>query len=103
MFRKLPDAKARATVTVFVQGREVLVGHGDSAATAALLSGVTHTRTTPISGEARAPYCMMGTCFECLMVIDGVQSQQGCLVPVHEGMRIELQDGRADFMLDVQA
>ena len=26
-----------------------------------------HTRTSVVSGQARAPYCLMGTCFECLM------------------------------------
>jgi NADH dehydrogenase/NADH:ubiquinone oxidoreductase subunit G len=34
---------------------------------------------------------MMGVCFECLMVIDGVPSRQACMVPVREGMRIERQ------------
>jgi D-hydroxyproline dehydrogenase subunit gamma len=37
---------------------------------------------------------MMGVCFECLMVIDGIASRQACLVPVREGMQIARQDGR---------
>jgi predicted molibdopterin-dependent oxidoreductase YjgC len=36
---------------------------------------------------------MMGVCFDCLVVIDGRPNQQGCLVAVHEGMRIETQQG----------
>ena len=36
---------------------------------------------------------MMGVCFECLMVIDGVPSRQACMVTVREGMRIERQTG----------
>jgi hypothetical protein len=36
---------------------------------------------------------MIGACFECLLVIDGVASRQGCLVEVREGMRIERQMG----------
>jgi D-hydroxyproline dehydrogenase subunit gamma len=92
MFRKPPEAQRRA-VTVFVEGQPVNVSEGDSAASAALLSGLASTRTTPVSGAARAPYCMMGVCFECLMIIDGVGSRQACLVPVKEGMRIERQDG----------
>jgi predicted molibdopterin-dependent oxidoreductase YjgC len=36
---------------------------------------------------------MMGVCFDCLVVIDGRQDQQGCLVPVADGMEIETQRG----------
>ncbi len=93
MFRKPPEAIARA-VTVYVQGRPVQVNAGESAAAAALLAGLVATRHSPVSGTPRAPFCMMGICFECLMVIDGVASRQACLVSVREGMRIEPQDGR---------
>jgi hypothetical protein len=37
---------------------------------------------------------MMGVCFECLVTIDGIGSRQGCLVPVTDGMRIEIQKGK---------
>lgn len=93
MFRKLPDAPGEQ-VTVLVEGRPVKVGKGESAAAAALLAGLTPTRLTPVDESPRAPYCMMGVCFECLMVIDGVASRQACLVPVADGMRIERQSGR---------
>lgn len=39
---------------------------------------------------------MMGVCFDCLAVVDGVSSVQTCLTPVREGMRIERQQGRPD-------
>ena len=58
-----------------------------------LLAAATPTRTTPVSGEPRAPYCMMGVCFECLMEIDGAANQQACLVTVADGMRINRQLG----------
>ena len=92
MFRKPHEARVQA-LTVFVDGKPVVVSPGDSAAAAALLAGVSATRDSPVSGAPRAPYCMMGICFECLMVIDGVPSRQACLVPVREGMRIARQAG----------
>jgi predicted molibdopterin-dependent oxidoreductase YjgC len=95
MFRPLPEG-AGATVMVVVNGRRVAVPAGCSAAAAMLLHGVGVTRTTPVSGEGRAPYCMMGVCFECLLQIDGEPNQQGCLVIVREGMRIEPQLGRPE-------
>jgi sarcosine oxidase subunit alpha len=59
-----------------------------------LAAGLDHCRTTPVSGAKRAPYCMMGVCFDCLVTIDGIGNRQGCLVEVREGMRIETQQGR---------
>jgi D-hydroxyproline dehydrogenase subunit gamma len=93
MFHKPPEA-VRRTVTVVVEGVPVSLNAGESAAAAALLAGLAFTRNSAVSGEPRAPYCMMGVCFECLMVIDGIASRQACLVPVREGMQIARQDGR---------
>ncbi len=97
MFRKPPEAAA-GLITVYVQGRPVQVNAGESAAAAAMLAGLAATRHSPITCAPRAPYCMMGICFDCLMVIDGVASRQACLVPVQEGMRIEPQDGRRSLV-----
>jgi len=84
---------ANETVTVYVDAKPVNVAANESAAAAALLAGVGYTRTSPITEEKRAPYCMMGVCFECLMVIDGLPSRQACMVNVRPGMRIERQLG----------
>jgi D-hydroxyproline dehydrogenase subunit gamma len=87
----------RETVTVYVDGKPVSVGSGESAAAAALHAGLGYTRTSPVTDEKRAPYCMMGVCFECLMVIDGVPSRQACMVTVAAGMRIERQIGAREL------
>lgn len=80
-------------IFVQVEGHRVAVPSNASAAAAALIAGLTWTRTSPASGERRAPYCMMGVCFECLLEIDGEPSQQGCLVQVRPGMSIRRQEG----------
>ena len=84
---------ATEDIVVYVEGRPVAAGPHDTAASAALRAGIGHTRTAPVTGDKRAPYCMMGVCFECLMVIDGVASRQACMVRVRPGMRIERQTG----------
>jgi D-hydroxyproline dehydrogenase subunit gamma len=96
MFVRLPEVDA-STVSITVEGNEVKAAVGDSVAAALLAAGFDHCRTTPISGAPRAPYCMMGVCFECLVIIDGIGNRQGCLVPVSEGMRVELQRGKRDI------
>ena len=95
MFKKLPDA-GTATVTVLIDGKPFQAPQGCTAAAAAMLAGATSTRTTAVSEAPRAPYCMMGVCFECLMEIDGAPNQQACLVPVAEDMRINRQPGKAE-------
>ncbi|MEO2044061.1 MAG: (2Fe-2S)-binding protein, partial [Nitrospinaceae bacterium] len=41
--------------------------------------------------EPRAAYCFMGICFECLLEINGQRNQQGCMIPVSDGMQIKRQ------------
>ncbi len=99
MFRPIAEAKGfegnRAAALGFTfDGRAMTARAGDTVAAALLANGVQACRQTPVSGAPRGPYCMMGVCFECLVVIDGVGNRQGCLVPLRQGMRIETQAGR---------
>ena len=91
MFRRIEPA---ADVIGFIyEGRAIIAQQGDSVATALLLAGETSLRLTPITGSPRAPYCMMGICFECLMEIDGVANRQACLTPVAADMQVRRQRG----------
>jgi len=95
MFQRLREAGG-ATVRVSIDGRPYDARAGDSVAATLLAAGVDHCRTTPVSGAPRAPYCMMGVCFDCLVVVDGVGNRQGCLVRVREGMQIATQRGKRE-------
>jgi predicted molibdopterin-dependent oxidoreductase YjgC len=90
MFRRL-EQNAVATVSVSINGQPFAVPQGETVAAAMVASGLTPTRTTPLSGSPRAPLCLMGVCYECLMVIDGLPNQRACQVPVAEGMQIQIQ------------
>jgi hypothetical protein len=70
MFRKLHEPTS--PVTIAVDGAAVTAAAG---------------------GRPRAPYCMMGVCFDCLAIVDGVPSTQTCRTAVREGMRVERQHG----------
>jgi predicted molibdopterin-dependent oxidoreductase YjgC len=94
MFKRLADAGTAVALTV--DGKPVRARSGDTVAAALLSAGIEHCRTTPVTGAPRAPYCLMGVCFDCLVTIDGVGSRQACLVPVHEGMNVETQQGRRE-------
>ena len=92
MFRKLHDPGPQA-VTIFIDGRPVAAELGESVAAVLLRQKEGWNRTTPVSQSPRAPYCMMGVCFECLVEIDGRQNQQACLTPPQNGMVVRRQIG----------
>lgn len=90
MFRSRPEGRP-AEIAVIVEGRTVRVPAGASAAAAVLAAGLTSIRETPVGGAERAPYCMAGTCFDCLAEIDGAPNQPSCLIEARAGMRIRRQ------------
>ena len=92
MFKRL-EKNPEKQVTVFIDGDPFEVPAGETVAAAVLVSGIRHTRTTPVSNTPRAPFCLMGVCYECLMVIDGLPNQRTCRLTVAEGMKIESQHG----------
>lgn len=98
MFQRLPNATAER-VPFTIDGRAAEAQAGDSVAAALLANGVQTCRATPVSGAPRAPYCMMGVCFDCLVTIDGVGNRQGCQVRLEPGMRVETQDGKREIGL----
>ncbi len=91
MFRRLEDP--RAEIEFDFEGRPVTAREGESVAAALLAAGLRGFRATAISGASRAPWCMMGVCFDCLMEIDGVASRQACMVTVTRGMHVRRQRG----------
>lgn len=97
MFRKLHET-APSTVTVYIDGKHVEAERGETVAAVLLRQQTPASRTTPVHGSPRAPFCMMGVCFDCLAIVDGEASTQSCLVTVQEGMRVERQFGRRSVM-----
>jgi len=92
MFKQLPNDDVEK-VEVILNQQKVLVPLGTTVAAMALAQGIRATRTTPVSGAKRAPFCMMGVCYDCLMVIDGKANQRACATYVSHGMQVEAQQG----------
>lgn len=92
LFRSI-SAATEPVIDIEFDGRHLAVPAQCSLAAALLAAGVSRFRSTPVSGAPRAPYCMMGVCFECLLEINGVANRQACLVQVEPGMKIRSQEG----------
>jgi len=91
-FNRLPE-RPGGTVTIYFEGQPVTAQDGDTVAAALLAAGHAVTRTTPVHGASRGPFCMMGVCFDCLLEIDGRANRQGCMVRVIEGLQVRRMTG----------
>ena len=76
------------SVTVQVDDREVHVPDGMTLTAALVQAGVRAVGVNPVSGAARGPFCGMGICFECEVLVDG-RLVRACLTPAADGMAIE--------------
>jgi sarcosine oxidase subunit alpha len=93
MFKRMNNAITNSkTVRLTIEGKEISAIQGDSVAAAMLVSGFACTRITHEEGKRRAPYCMMGICFDCMVEINGIPNQRACQILVQEGMRVNIQE-----------
>ena len=93
MFRPLETGAPERAITLTVDGQAVQAREGDTLAIALLNAAIVPFRYTALSGAPRAPLCLLGACFECLVEVDGRPNVQACMVPVREGMRVRLPRG----------
>ena len=91
-FRPAMDLASLPSVRVTVDGTGIQAPSVWSVADLLLFQGGRPYRRSAVSGEPRAPFCMMGVCFDCLVTVDGEANRQGCLVRLREGMAIQRQD-----------
>lgn len=83
---KLMDAEKNATSVFFTFDGQSIEATRDMTVAAALLAhGINRFRETIEDGTQRGPFCMMGTCYDCLVLVDGVRVQ-ACMTPVRSGL-----------------
>ena len=81
-------------VTLSFEGREIMANRGDTLAAALLGCGIFEFRRAVASNTPRAPFCMIGNCYECLVEVEGKGLVQACLTEVSEGMRVNMSSPR---------
>ncbi len=74
-----------AEVAFSFDGATLRAPVGESLAAALIAAGLRRLGEGP--GSPRAAFCMMGTCQQCLVRVDG-RLAQACLVPVRAGMAV---------------
>jgi len=78
----------RATVLFRFDGVELTGCEGDSLVAALLANGSAVLGKNLVSGAARGPYCLMGSCYECLVEIDQT-TVQACQVQITDGLEVK--------------
>lgn len=102
MFRRINVGGGQGKpVTLSIDGVSVAAEEGEPVAAILLRTPPFTCRRTPVGGMARAPFCMMGACFECLVEIDGETSMRSCMRPAREGMAVVRQLGRPDLLAEL--
>jgi predicted molibdopterin-dependent oxidoreductase YjgC len=75
-----------STVRIDIDGEALDVPPGISVAAA--IARLPRPFRRSVKGEARAPFCGMGICFECRVRIDNIAQQRACMTVVREGMQV---------------
>lgn len=95
MFRTLlpMEEEQIRMVNITVNEQTVSAKADENLAVALLKANLVPFRHTPVGHSPRAPLCLMGVCFDCLVEVDGAQNIQSCMVHVCDGMRIRSPQG----------
>jgi len=89
-----------SAIAVTVNGVNLKAYEGESIGAVLTASGVRKIRYAPHHHEPRGLYCGMGSCYGCLVTVDGQPNIRACVTPVEPGMEIALQDGFGKFVVE---
>jgi predicted molibdopterin-dependent oxidoreductase YjgC len=86
-----PAHEASSEVQFYWEEHPVTARQGDTIAAALLATGIIHTRDTAVSASSRGPFCMMGSCFECRVEVNGELNVQACMRVIEPGISVKRQ------------
>lgn len=91
MFEQIHDEEAKARISFRFEGQIINATPGMSVAAALLVNDVSTFRHSCSENEPRGPFCLMGACYECVVLING-ESTQACMTPAKAD--IDVRRGR---------
>lgn len=74
--------------TFSLDGESVEACPGETIAGALLAAGRRTLRRTAKRGEPRGLYCVMGVCWECMVLVEG-QTVRACIAPATPGLTVQ--------------
>lgn len=80
-------------VKFYFEGRVIEAYEGESIGAALYAAGIDVWSWGKKTGRPRGPFCNIGKCSSCFMIVDGRPNVRVCIEPVREGIRVERQRG----------
>jgi sarcosine oxidase subunit alpha len=87
---RIGTIKRKEKVKLLINGTEVWAYRGETLLAALMAAGYTKLKKSPIYHESRGPLCGMGTCFECIVTVNGIPNIRSCMTEVENNMEIEI-------------
>ncbi len=98
---RLPGARFAPDCAIEVDGRLVPARAGESVAVALLAAGRPLVARSAKYHRPRGPFCLAGSCHQCLARVDGVPNQRTCRIPCRPGLTVESQNALPSARRDV--
>lgn len=89
---RLPDPRFAPDCAIVVDGRRVPARAGESVAEAMLAAGRPLLARSPKYHRPRGPFCLAGSCGNCLVRVDGQPNVRACRTPCRERLRVSTQN-----------
>ena len=80
-------------IEIFVNNHPIRAYEGETIAAVLTAIGIRQIRHAPQLKDPRGLYCCMGSCYGCLLTVNGRPNERACVTPVQAGQRITLQEG----------
>lgn len=89
---RLPDPRFAPDCAIAVDGSRVPARAGESVAAALLAAGRPLLSRSPKYHRPRGPFCLAGSCGQCLVRVEGQPNVRACRTPCRQGLRVETQN-----------
>jgi predicted molibdopterin-dependent oxidoreductase YjgC len=86
---RLPEISRGAAFEIEVDGQMVTAYEGETLATAMLAAGRRALATQAAPYPNSRLFCGMGTCYQCLVMVNGQPNVQACRTYARPGMKVQ--------------
>ena len=80
-------------IEIFIDNHPIRAYEGETIGAVLTAIGIRQIRHAPQLKDPRGLYCCMGSCYGCLVSVNGRPNERACVTPVQSGQHITLQVG----------
>lgn len=80
-------------IEIFIDNHPIRAYEGENIGAVLTAIGIRQIRHAPQLKDPRGFYCCMGSCYGCLVTVNGRPNERACVTPVQAGQHISLQVG----------